>query len=247
MTIEAPKIVSHDEWLAARRQHLVREKELTRLRDQLAAERRALPWEKVEKAYVFEGPQGRETLGDLFAGRRQLIVYHFMFGPDWEEGCPGCSFLCDHLDGANLHLAHHDVTLLAVSRAPWPKLEAYRKRMGWKFKWVSSSGSDFNYDYHVSSTPEEVKKGEGFYNYTQTEIDGEEHPGISVFYQDEEGDISHTYSAYARGGDILIGALNFLDLTPKGRNEMTTMDWVRRHDQYEDAETAACCGGGKQK
>lgn len=229
--------VSQAGWTKARKALLKREKELTRLMDRVAEERRALPWVRVEKDYVFEGRDGKETLSDLFGGNSQLIVYHFMFAPGWEEGCSGCSFIADHIDGANLHLAHHDVTLLAVSRAPWRELEPFKTRMGWKFKWVSSAGSDFNYDFHVTASPEQVAKGEAEYNYEKTDEPGEE-PGVSVFYKDDEGNIFHTYSTYARGGDILIGAHNYLDMTPKGRNEKSTMDWMRHHDRYEDARKA---------
>jgi predicted dithiol-disulfide oxidoreductase (DUF899 family) len=243
------RIVSRPEWIAARKAHLAREKELTRLRDQVSAERRALPWVKVEKNYVFQGPYGPETLADLFEGRSQLIVYHFMFprqdGGDPSEGCTGCSFLADHIDGANLHLAHHDVTLLAVSRAPYADFQPFRKRMGWKFKWVSSHGSDFNFDFHVSASKEDIAAGRAYYNYETTADAAEEMPGISVFYKNEAGQIFHTYSAYARGGDILIGAHNYLDLTPKGRNESTIMDWMRHHDRYETAPAAqGCCHAG---
>jgi predicted dithiol-disulfide oxidoreductase (DUF899 family) len=230
-----PKVVSEGEWVVARKELLKKEKEFTHQRDALSAERRKLPWVKIDNEYVFDGPNGKETLADLFDGRIQLIVYHFMFGPDWEEGCPSCSFLCDHIDGTLAHLEHHDVTLLAISRAPLSQLEAYKKRMGWRFKWVSSFGSDFNFDYHVSFAADEVAKGKIYYNYEMTE-GGEEQPGISVFYKDESGDIFHTYSSYARGGDILIGTYNFLDLTPLGRGEKKGegMDWVRRHDRYDD-------------
>jgi len=232
------RIVSRDEWLAARQAHLVREKEFTRLRDQLSAERRELPWVKVEKLYVFDGPNGKETLADLFDGRSQLIVYHFMLGPEWEEGCKSCSFLADHIDGSVIHLAHRDVTFVVVSRAPLAKIEAYKQRMGWRFKWVSSYGSDFNSDYHVSFTKEDLAKGKMSYNYQVRESQSEgEAPGASVFYKDGTGDIFHTYSAYARGLDMLVGAYNYLDLVPKGRDEdglSFTMDWVRRHDEYED-------------
>jgi predicted dithiol-disulfide oxidoreductase (DUF899 family) len=233
--MNCPKVVSEAEWVTARKELLKKEKEFTRERDALSAERRKLPWVKIDKEYVFDGPNGRETLADLFDGRSQLIVYHFMFGPDWEEGCPNCSFLCDHIDGTLAHLEHHDVTLLAISRAPLSQLEAYKKRMGWQFKWVSSFGSDFNFDYHVSFTEKEIAQGEIYYNYEMTE-GGEEQPGISVFYKDESGDIFHTYSSYARGGDLLIGTYNFLDLTPLGRREAKGegMDWVRRHDRYGD-------------
>jgi len=197
--MNCPEAVSRAEWLVARKDFLSREKEFTRERDALSAARRKLPMVKVDKDYVFEGPKGKAKLPELFDGRSQLIVYHFMFGPDWEEGCPSCSFLCDHIDGTLAHLEHHDVTLLAISRAPLSKIEAYKKRMGWRFKWLSSFGSDFNFDYHVSFTAEEAAKGKIYYNYEMTE-GGEEQPGISVFYKGENGDLFHTYSSYARGG-----------------------------------------------
>ncbi len=230
------KVVSREEWLVARKALLADEKALTRARDALSEERRRLPWVRVEKAYVFDGPDGRETLADLFAGRSQLIIKHFMLGPDWEEGCVGCSFQSDHIDGALPHLEHHDVTLLAVSRAPFDKIEAFRKRMGWRFKWVSSFGSDFNYDYNVSFTPEQVASGEMYYNFEKRRIDSDELSGISVFYKDSGGDIFHTYSQYARGGEMMIGTYNWLDITPKGREENVRgnlTDWVRHHDRYD--------------
>jgi predicted dithiol-disulfide oxidoreductase (DUF899 family) len=231
------RVVSQEDWLAARRQLLRKEKEFTRLRDQLSAERRELPWLRVEKEYVFDGPDGKETLADLFDGRSQLMVYHFMFGPGWEQGCPSCSFLSDHIDAANWHLPERDVTLLGVSRAPLSEIEAFKQRMGWRFKWVSSYGNDFNRDYHVSFTPDEMAQGEVYYNYGMTEFPSEEAPGISVFYKDPSGAIFHTYSAYARGLDMLVGAYNYLDLAPKGRDEAAlpwTMAWVRHHDRYGD-------------
>jgi len=230
-------IVSREDWITARKTLLAREKEFTRARDGLSAARRELPWVRVDKEYTFDGPDGRETLADLFAGRSQLIVYHFMFGPDWEEGCPSCSYLADHFDGAIVHLNHRDVSMVVVSRAPLGKLEEYRKRMSWKFKWLSSLASDFNLDYHVSFTPEEMAKGTLYYNYTSGSFPSEEAPGISVFYKDGQGAVFHTYSAYARGLDMLIGAYNLLDLVPKGRDEeglSFTMEWLRRHDQYGD-------------
>jgi predicted dithiol-disulfide oxidoreductase (DUF899 family) len=230
------RVVSREDWLAARRQLLGKEKEFTRRRDQLSAERRELPWVKVEKEYVFDTPDGKETLADLFDGRSQLMVYHFMFGPGWEQGCPSCSFVSDHIDGANWHLPHRDVTLLAVSRAPLPDIEAFKQRMGWRFKWVSSYGSDFNYDFHVSFTKEELAKGKVAYNYDLVE-GYDELPGISVFYKDPSGAVFHTYSAYARGLDMLVGAYNYLDLAPRGRDEAAlpwTMAWVRHHDRYDD-------------
>jgi predicted dithiol-disulfide oxidoreductase (DUF899 family) len=231
------QVVSQEEWLASRKALLSKEKEFTRLRDQLSAERRELPWVKVDKEYVFDGPDGKETLADLFDGRSQLIVYHFMFGPGWEQGCPSCSYVSDHIDGANWHLPHRDVTLLAVSRAPLPQIEAFKRRMGWGFKWVSSFGNDFNHDYHVSFTPDEMARGEVYYNYGMEEFPSEEAPGVSVFYKNPGGAVFHTYSAYARGLDLLVGAYNYLDLAPKGRDEADlpwTMAWVRHHDRYGD-------------
>lgn len=234
-------IVSRDEWLEARKAHLTREKEFTRQRDALSRERRELPWVKVEKNYVFDTPDGKQTLADLFDGRSQLIVYHFMLGPDWEEGCPYCSFLADHMDGAVAHLAQRDVTWLAVSRARLPQIEAFKKRMGWRFKWVSSYGSDFNYDYHVTFTNDEMAAGKVYYNYGVLDFQGigatDEIFGISVFCKAETGDIFHSYSSYARGGDMLLGTYHWLDLTPKGRNETgprhNLTDWVHHHDRYE--------------
>ncbi len=231
------KVVSREEWLAARKEYLAKEKEFTRLRDRLSQERRELPWVKVEKEYLFDGPHGKETLSDLFEGRSQLIIYHFMYGPDWEEGCPSCSFWADNFNGIVIHLNHRDINLVAVSRAPLDQLEAYKKRMGWSFKWVSSFGSDFNRDYHVSFTPDEMEKGEMFYNFSLSHFPSEEAPGISVFYKDEQGDVFHTYSCYARGLDLLNGAYHYMDLVPKGRDEDTlpySMAWLRRHDQYDD-------------
>ena len=226
------KVVSQEEWIQARKAHLAREKELTRMRDEVSRERRELPWVRVEKEYVFDGPKGRQSLADLFDGRSQLIVYHFMFGPEWKEGCPSCSFIADHIDGAHVHLANHDVMLTAVSRAPLPKIEAFKSRMGWRFPWVSSHGNDFNRDYHVSFSKEDVAKGTGYYNYEPRGYPMAEAHGASVFARGASGDVFHTYSAYARGCDILLGAYNYLDLTPKGRNESKPMDWIRHHDKY---------------
>jgi predicted dithiol-disulfide oxidoreductase (DUF899 family) len=230
------RVVAQEEWLAARKQLLRKEKEFTRFRDQLSAERRELPWVRVEKEYVFDAPGGKETLADLFDGRSQLMVYHFMFGPGWEQGCPSCSFVSDHIDGANWHLPRRDVTLVAVSRAPLSEIEAFKRRMGWRFTWVSSYGSDFNYDFHVSFTKDQLAQGKVEYNYDTVE-GYDELPGLSVFYRDENGAVFHTYSAYARGLDMLIGAYNYLDLAPKGRDEAalpSTMEWVRHHDRYGD-------------
>lgn len=231
------KIVSREDWIAERKKHLKKEKEFTRLRDRLSKERRELPWVKVEKQYVFDGPKGKESLSDLFEGKSQLIVYHFMFGPDWDEGCPSCSFWADNYDGIVIHLKQRDINLVTVSRAPLDKLEAYKKRMGWRFKWVSSFGNDFNWDFHVSFTPEEMEKGEMYYNFKIMSFPSDEGPGISVFYKNENGQIFHTYSCYQRGLDMLNGAYHFMDIAPKGRDEDDlpyTMAWVRRHDQYDD-------------
>ena len=242
--MEPHQTVSRDEWLAARRALLAKEKEFSRQRDRLSAERRALPWVKVEKPYRFDTAQGSKTLGDLFRGRSQLVIDHFMLGPGWGEGCVGCSFGADHI-GSLVHLEHHDVTVVVVSRAPRGEIEAYKKRMGWRFDWVSSYGSDFNFDYHVSFTPDELAKGRVFYNYRDTEGGMEELPGLSVFFKNDAGEIFHTYSTYARGAEELITTYMILDLTPKGRNETgpnhNLMDWVRRHDEYEDTSAVASC------
>jgi predicted dithiol-disulfide oxidoreductase (DUF899 family) len=246
------KVVSHQDWVKARTELLAREKEFTHAREAMAQTLRELPWEKVEKNYIFEGENGKVTLADLFAARSQLVVYHFMFGPEWAEGCHGCSFTADHIDGPNQHLSHHDVTLMCVSQAPYSKLVVYKKRMGWRFPWVSSQGSDFNYDYGVSFTKEQIEAVRLSYNYRIMEEKrymSEELPGLSVFYKDPSGQIFHTYSTYARGLDPIIGANHFLDLTPKGRNERDAdgkmVEWVKRHDQYEDKPTASsCCHDG---
>jgi predicted dithiol-disulfide oxidoreductase (DUF899 family) len=233
----SPKVVSQTEWLAARKELLAKEKEFTRLRDELSRQRRELPWEKVEKNYVFDGPNGKEILADLFGSKSQLIIYHFMLGPDWVEGCAGCSFVSDHIDGIVPHLAARDIRMAVVSRAPLAQIETFKKRMGWRFLWVSSFGSDFNYDYHVSATKEELAQDEVYYNYKMQKFPSEERPGTSVFYKDESGNIFHTYSSYARGGDLQIGAYNWIDLTPKGRDEdglKHKMNWLRHHDKYDD-------------
>lgn len=230
-------VVSREEWLAARTALLVKEKAFTRLRDELSRQRRELPWAKVEKPYVFDGPDGERTLPELFDGRSQLAIYHFMFSPEWDEGCPHCSFWADNFDGIDVHLGHRDVTFLAVSRAPLEKIEAFKRRMGWRFTWLSSNRSDFNIDYHVSFTPQELQRGTAFYNYVRTDPGVADREGASVFYQDDAGEVFHTYSCYARGIDILNGAYHFLDLVPKGRDEQDlegSQDWVRHHDRYED-------------
>jgi predicted dithiol-disulfide oxidoreductase (DUF899 family) len=230
-------IVSHEAWLAARKALLLEEKELTRLRDRLSQRRRALPWVRVDKQYVFEGPDGKESLAELFGGRSQLVVYHFMFGPDWEAPCKSCSFWADNFERNVVHLAHRDVTLIAVSRAPLQRLEAFKRRMGWTFKWVSSAGGDFNYDYQVSFTADDLAKGEAYYNYAMQKNTVSELPGISVFYKDAGGTVFHTYSCYARGLDMMNAAYHYLDLVPKGRDEADQrpypMAWLRYRDSYE--------------
>jgi len=243
-------VVSRERWLSERKALLEREKELTRLHDQVARERRALPWVQIEKNYVFDTAAGPRTLAELFEGRSQLLVQHFMFAPGWAQGCKSCSYMADHNDGANLHLAQRDITLLAISRAPLAEIERFRQRMGWQFKWVSSYGSDFNYDFHVSFNPAERAKGEVYYNFGMQHFPQDEAPGISVFCKDEAGNVFHTYSAYGRGVEVMMGAYNLMDLTPKGRDEDQlpfTMEWVRHHDRYEPQSAVksgagSCCG-----
>lgn len=233
------KIVTRDEWLEARKGLLAKEKAHMRHGDALAAERRALPWVKIEKAYAFDTPAGRKTLPGLFDGRPQLIVHHLMFAPEWDAGCPGCSFQAEHIDGPRPHLEHHNVSIVAVSRAPLAKIEAYKRRMGWRFAWVSSLGSDFNYDFHVAFTKDEAAQGRIAYNFTMIEIDqrnfSEDLPGISVFHRSDADEVFHTYSTYARGLDALVGANHYLDLTPEGRNEAAYPNWPRRRDEYDQA------------
>jgi predicted dithiol-disulfide oxidoreductase (DUF899 family) len=235
MTKEAKnhRVVSRDEWLKARQQLLAKEKTMTRLQDEFNEERRSLPWVQVDKEYTFEGPHGVETLAELFEGRSQLVIYHFMFGPDDNVGCPHCSLRADGFDGINTHLKHRDVTMIAVSRAPYERLAAYRKRMGWGFKWVSSAKSDFNFDFHVSFTPGELAKKEAFFNYALQDPGPSEREGHSVFFRDERGDVFHTYSCYARGNDMLNIHYHYLDMVPKGRDENGRGPyWVRRRDEY---------------
>jgi predicted dithiol-disulfide oxidoreductase (DUF899 family) len=247
-TVNHP-VVPKDQWVARRKALLAREKELTHLRDQIAHERRALPWTRVDKNYSFDAPEGRRTLADLFEGRRQLLVQHFMFGPDWEQGCPSCSFMADHIEGMKVHLAHRDVTVLVVSRASLAEIERFRRRMGWKFKWVSAHDSDFNYDFNVSFKSQEWAEGKGevYYNYSVQPFPAEEAPGVSVFCKNDAGEVFHTYSTFGRGVEVMMGTYNMLDLMPKGRDEhnpVYAMDWVRHHDRYEPAPEAAagsCC------
>ena len=260
-----PNVVSHDEWLAARKEFLNKEKAFTRMRDELSRQRRGLPREKVEKRYEFDSTRGKVTLADLFDGRSQLLVYHFMFAPGWEQGCPSCSYFADHFDGTTIHLANRDTTLVVISHAPLSEIEGFKKRMGWKFQWVSSFSSDFNFDYHVSFTPEERASGEIYHNYRMESFLREEAPGISVFAKDAVGEVFHTYSTYGQGIDVVNGTYNFLDLVPKGRDEdglAFSMAWVRHHDRYaqdyfvdsdlsaevlfagyEQSKKSACCSG----
>jgi predicted dithiol-disulfide oxidoreductase (DUF899 family) len=234
--MDSHKVVSRSEWIDARKRFLAEEKAFTRARDRLSEQRRDLPWERVDKEYLFESPTGKETLPQLFDGKSQLIVYHFMFDPSWKEGCKSCSFWADNLNGIVVHLRQRDVTLLAISRAPLELLEAFKKRMGWTFKWVSSFDTTFNHDYHVSFTPEELASGEIYYNFEGKRPFSGEAPGISVFYKNPRGEVFHTYSCYARGLDMMNGAYHYLDLVPKGRDEeglSNPMSWVRHHDRYD--------------
>ena len=241
------QVVSKDEWIRARKDLLAQEKALTRQREEVSRSLRALPWVKVDQDYVFHGAHGSVTLAGLFAGRSQLVIYHFMFGPDWKEGCPSCSMIGDNIVGTPVHLEQRDTTLVLVSRAPVEKIEAFRKRMGWNYRWVSSADNSFNRDYGVHFTKEEIAGGERIYNFDTVRPDSEELPGISVFYKDEAGSIFHTYSAYARGVERLLGIYAILDMTPKGRDEdqlAYPMAWYRHHDRYPDSQSThadGCC------
>jgi len=249
-TINAPQVghsvVGHREWVEARRNLLAREKDLRRQMDAIAKERRNLPWELVEQGYRFDTACGERTLPELFDGKSQLLIYHFMLGPGWPEGCKGCSFISDHFDPMLVHLAHRDVNFVVVSRAPLGEIQSFQRRMGWQFPWVSSFGSSFNFDYGVSFTPEQVDRGETYYNYSIKPFLSTEAPGLSAFYKDAEtGSVFHTYSSYARGLDIGIGVYNFLDMAPKGRDEdglKMPMEWLRHHDRYETGVSASACG-----
>ena len=236
-------VLSHDEWVQAHKAFLAREKEFTRQRAALAQDRRDLPWEAVTKAYVFDGPAGKATLPDLFDGCRQLVIYHFMFGPGWEEGCPHCSFWADHFDSVSFHIGQRDTAFAVVSRAPWKEIAPFKKRMGWKFEWVSSFGTDFNFDFNVSFTPEQLKNGTAIYNFRPLDMDIDEREGVSALYRDKNGAIYRTYSSYERGIDLMNTTYNFLDLTAKGRDENpeSTQDWVRYHDQYKGVSSHCCC------
>lgn len=240
--------VTHEEWLKTRLDLLEAEKDLTRRSDEVARMRQRLPWVRIDKAYVFNGPDGHQTLAELFDGRSQLLVQHFMLAPGWEQGCPSCSYMADHTDGMSVHLAHRDVTFVAISRAPYIELERFRRRMGWKFKWVSSYGTDFNYDFGVSFTPEEVAKGRINYNYGKWSLTGEEWPGVSAFYIDGAGVVFHTYSTYGRGVEVMMGTYRMLDLMPKGRSErddtIYKMEWVRHHDRYQPGPVANAVSTG---
>ena len=264
--MEQPRIGTRDEWLAARKDLLIKEKAMTHAQDMLSAERRKLPMVRVDKRYVFDTPSGRKTLADLFDGKSQLMIYHFMMGPDWAEGCPSCSFLADNIDGSVVHLAHRDVTLIAVSRAPLANIEAFRQRMGWRFTWASSLDTDFNQDYAVSFTEAEIASGRALYNFGSIPFPLDEAPGLSVFFKSEfgpeSGNVFHTYSTYARGGEAVIGTYHYLDFAPKGRDEdglAFTMSWVRHHDRYDagyaidparpyvpPARREACCASQAQ-
>jgi len=242
--IENRKVVSQKEWLVARKKLLLKEKKFSKLRDKLNLERRKLPWVKIEKKYVFDGPNGKVPFADLFCHKSQLLIYHFMFSPDWDEGCEHCSFWADHFDSVNFHIGQRDTAFAVVSRAPWKKIEPFKKRMGWNFRWLSSHGSDFNFDLHVSFTPEQVKSGVLPYNYGKYRMKIDEKEGASAFYRDKEGGLYHTYSSYERGIDLMNTTYNFLDLTAKGRDENpdSTQDWVRYHDEYGGAAKDCCTG-----
>ncbi|HEY3634061.1 MAG TPA: thioredoxin family protein [Caldimonas sp.] len=238
-------VVSADRWIAERKALLAREKELMRLSDEIARERRALPWQRVATDYVFDTPEGPRSLAALFEGRRQLLVQHFMFGPGWAQGCPSCSYMADHTDAMTVHLAHRDVSFVAVSRAPLAEIARFKERMGWQFRWVSSAANDFNRDFHVSFAPEDRIDGAVYYNYGTTRFPNTEASGVSVFYKDDAGEVFHTYSTFGRGVEVMMGTYRMLDLVPKGRDERDVpnkMEWVRHHDRYEPAPPAdACC------
>ncbi len=244
MNIQNHPVVSREEWLAARKQHLAHEKSLHQGKGQTQRRTPRPALGENRQGLPFPGARRRTETGGPVRGRSQLVIYHFMFAEGWDEGCPGCSYLSDHIDGANQHLAHHDVAVVVVSHAPFAEFQAFKRRMGWKFDWVSSEGCDFNYDFGVTARAEDVAAGKATYNYEKTDGAEEELPGLSVFYRNDAGEIFHTYSTYARGLDMLVGAYNYLDLTPKGRNEDEIMEWVRHHDRYEEQANPGCCHGG---
>ncbi|MGO8671242.1 MAG: DUF899 domain-containing protein [Capsulimonadaceae bacterium] len=229
-------VVATDEWYAAGAELLVKEKELTRMRDQVAQLRRALPWTRVKEDYVLHGPDGDVKLSELFDGKSQLVIYHAMWGPKDDSPCEGCSFVMDHIDAARLHFEHHDIAFAAVSRGPLTHFADFKTRMGWKFRWLSSDGTSFNFDYGVSFRREDLDKGDVFYNFKMQKLRSEDQPGLSAFYKNENGEVFRTYSTYERGLDLLLGAYNYIDLTARGRNEKHGMDWVAIHDQYANAE-----------
>ncbi|MGA2245628.1 MAG: thioredoxin family protein [Verrucomicrobiota bacterium] len=239
---ENRKVVTRKDWLVARKKLLVKEKKFSKLRDEMNLQRRKLPWVKIDKEYDFDGPAGRVTLADLFCGRSQLLIYHFMFGPGWQDGCPHCSFWADHFDSVHSHIGQRDTAFAVVSRAPWKEIEPFKKRMGWQFKWLSSFKTDFNFDFNVSFTPEQRKSGKAVYNYAPLDMDIDEREGASAFYRDKNGDIYHTYSTYGRGIDLMNATYNFLDLTAKGRDENPehSQDWVRYHDKYKGITSDSC-------
>ena len=232
---ENRKVVSEKDWISARKKLLLKEKKFSKLRDELNLQRRKLPWVKVEKDYVFEGPKGNVPFADLFGGKSQLLIYHFMFGPGWGDGCAHCSFWADHYDSVNLHIGQRDIALVVVSRAPWKEIAPFKKRMGWKFGWVSSGKTTFNFDFGVSFTPEQIKNRTAIYNFAPLNMDIDEREGVSAFYKDKNGDIYRTYSSYARGIDLMNTTYNFVDLTAKGRDEKPgeAQDWVRYKDEYQ--------------
>jgi predicted dithiol-disulfide oxidoreductase (DUF899 family) len=230
--VQNHEIVSGQDWIKAAQELLVKEKEFTRQRDELSRQRRELPWTRVDKDYVFEGPNGTVSLSELFGGKSQLIIYHFMFAPGWDEGCSGCSFVSDHVDAARRHFEHHDIAFAAISLAPLAEFSPFKKRMGWTFDWLSSHGTTFNYDFGVSFHADDLEKGPVMYNFRVQPIQGKEQPGLTVFYRNSDGEVFRTYSTYERGLDMLVGAYNFIDLTPKGRDESGPMDWMKLHDEY---------------
>jgi len=248
-SLDRHQVLPYDDWFEAHRSHLAKEKAFTHQREQLAAERRALPWLEITKNYVFETERGTETLGELFKGRSQLIMYHFMLGPGSDHRCTGCSFLCDHIDATDMHIRHHDISFVVSCRAPLAEILPYKHRMGWRFEWVSAGDGDFNYDFQVSFTGEQLAAGHAMFNFQGRPISGTDYAGVSVFYKNEQGHIFHTFCTRGRGGENVIGTYGYLDMMPKGRNETgphgTLADWVKLHDEYDDTPRASCgCSPG---